>query len=967
MGGGAAAGNTDDMAEILEAMREDVDNGDGGTDDMAHLGTGIYPDNAAGAQIAATASPDAAAQPLNAAQSPRTGGQPPAQPAGGSPPGLAVTGAIPAAAWANVGTPRGVAPQNGGAAAAAAGVVPPDVAAIAATAAAAAVAAAAGNVDLTDPATAAQLEGGIYPGQQAAPPPPRTVAPLEVLNQYDYSGIVLIIRTELLHAEDYHKRKDFLEQLGPNGPGMTTTITVTSRAKAVDGIKRWRFSIANVDMATCKKANWKNCLLKVDLLATLRVHASSKKQQPPVEAPPPRAAARAPRAPAPRSARDPDTDGDEDAEPEDPGDLPRAGGAEEDETVEDEHADATAAAAGWRLLDRASMRPLAPVGFVHSDYVKDLKLLYGDYSPAEIAWLVHEGAFEKELKELNECVQRERAELDDDDDADLASNSITMERFLVYKGLRLAMSLVQQNTEDSYWYNAGRRGAISYSDFREVMPLREYRFIRRYVRYANPETDYNADDPTWKVKPVMNAYRAFSNHLFADPENPGKLRAGQYLCVDEARMQAGMKRAPAIRVLISKPIQRGWTLWMLCDCETGMIIDFWLDESYTLNKDMVRDKPWNYWNQIVLDFADKFVAKGHCFIADRLFNSFVLAHELKRRNDTRIIGTWDARFGMPAELKGFPKKPTARCPKGTWRMVETDGIFGHCFMDNARCFMIDTMVGGSVELLARRQRRAGHSTAGEFEAGGTVGIEGPSCNITYQNKMPEVDAKDQIRCHRKGFGAVELTRRCTKWTDKFDDGMFDVGEVIAMTLHDTVAETKVPHHEQMLQTHEFFISAANWYKDRPMQPKWSQLTQLRRQSRTAPATVAATKPPTPSKAPAPTPEMTAQHRNQGFMRRDKPKEAKKLKARQEKIRRGEPVRGSGEIIIYRSSACAMCALEGKKSHHYTTNCCLDCKPHVALHPACFLRYHSKLAAGQIKPKRAEKSAPLFVDSDEESE
>ena len=103
------------------------------------------------------------------------------------------------------------------------------------------------------------------------------------------------------------------------------------------------------------------------------------------------------------------------------------------------------------------------------------------------------------------------------------------------------------------------------------------------------------------------------------------------------------------------------------------------------------------------------------------------------------------------------------------------------------------------------------------------------------------------------------------------------------------------------------------------------------------------------------------------MRRDKPKEAKKLKARQEKIRRGEPVRGSGEIIIYRSSACAMCALEGKKSHHYTTNCCLDCKPHVALHPACFLRYHSKLAAGHIKPKRAEKSAPLFVDSDEESE
>ena len=113
--------------------------------------------------------------------------------------------------------------------------------------------------------------------------------------------------------------------------------------------------------------------------------------------------------------------------------------------------------------------------------------------------------------------------------------------------------------------------------------------------------------------------------------------------------------------------------------------------------------------------------------------------------------------------------------------------------------------------------------------------------------------------------------------------------------------------------------------------------------------------------------MTAQHRNQGFLRRDRPKEVKKLAEWQEKIRRGEPVRGRGEIIIYRSSACALCALEGKKSQHYTTNCCLDCKPRVALHPACFLRYHSKLTAGQIKPKRAEKSAPLFQDSDEESE
>ena len=101
---------------------------------------------------------------------------------------------------------------------------------------------------------------------------------------------------------------------------------------------------------------------------------------------------------------------------------------------------------------------------------------------------------------------------------------------------------------------------------------------------------------------------------------------------------------------------------------------------------------------------------------------------------------WDKRKGpFPEFLRLLSKKPTKKCPKGTFRSASAlDGrLWASSFMDNAACYMLDTAEGGVTTDLMRMQKK------GTARYGEKIAIKGPKCNEFYQRTMGVIDGKSK--------------------------------------------------------------------------------------------------------------------------------------------------------------------------------------------------------------------------------
>ena len=194
---------------------------------------------------------------------------------------------------------------------------------------------------------------------------------------------------------------------------------------------------------------------------------------------------------------------------------------------------------------------------------------------------------------------------------------------------------------------------------------------------------------------------------------------------------------------------------------------------------------------------------------DRFFGSPALA-EWFIAEGGEMTGMWDTRKGpCPAWLKLASKKPTRRCPKGTIRSASAlEGrLWAIAFMDNAGCYMLDTSAGGQLAELPRMQKKG-------KDRGKTIPVTGPLCNVYYQQTMGVIDGQDSMRCSKKGFGSVALSRRRRKWTNKFFDNMLDfanmAGGKLYMAIH-AGTSSDLSYIDILWDFHDFLISSPGWW------------------------------------------------------------------------------------------------------------------------------------------------------------
>ena len=127
-----------------------------------------------------------------------------------------------------------------------------------------------------------------------------------------------------------------------------------------------------------------------------------------------------------------------------------------------------------------------------------------------------------------------------------------------------------------------------------------------------------------------------------------------------------------------------------------------------------------------------------------------------------LTGMWDTRKGpFPDCLRLASKRPTKKCPKGTFKSASTmDGrLWAFSFMDNAACYMLDTEEGGVSAQLMRMQRK-GPSRGEKIE------VKGPNCNVFYQETMGVIDGS----C----YTCISVLSHCPSCLHAVNHGMYQL-------------------------------------------------------------------------------------------------------------------------------------------------------------------------------------------------
>jgi len=467
---------------------------------------------------------------------------------------------------------------------------------------------------------------------------------------------------------------------------------------------------------------------------------------------------------------------------------------------------------------------------------------------------------------------------------------------LKFYSLKMGMSLLKLPSELLFW--SGKRvGALQYPNFSVYMEYRRYCTIKRHLCFTDkeePPVDVTGKvtSITWKVDECVEALQATLARIH--PQVYGKV------VVDEGMIKAMMRMIPRGlgRGMPNKPIRRGIKLWILGDCKTGCPVGFYIDKG-DLNSKNCKELAWGVYGEVVLRFARELTQQDVIFFVDRLFPSPALARKLLIMGHG-MTAMWNHNRGASLEDSMIipSKKPTIKNPKGTVVAFHCEDklLQAWSVMDTGRYFMLDTENGGETTEISRRQK--GSSDLFLYD--------GPLANKNYQMDMGAVDAIDQQRANKSGFGAITMQGRARKWTHRMVDGLFDIASVFSHAVVERISELYLPPRKKMT-----YSEHVGMVHEGLLNPCFLSRASAAAATRHAAAA-----------------------------------EADRLAL--------DPMHPCGNVGTAKGPkrTCAYCRRDSKK---YLTvrRVCQQCDPIVYLHPgACHHKYHIKVTSGEWQPEKA---------------
>ena len=211
----------------------------------------------------------------------------------------------------------------------------------------------------------------------------------------------------------------------------------------------------------------------------------------------------------------------------------------------------------------------------------------------------------------------------------------------VFLALVMLQGLVVKSSHWLYW---SKKPLLDTPFFRECMPLKRFKALKKYLHFANSE-DYNPEThPQPKLNKIYPIYQLLSNKFKT------LYKLDRDVTIDESLMLY-KGRLGWVQYIPLKRARFGIKFYMLCESSTGYV---WSTIIYT-GKGTQMDEKYKdlpaVSSKIVMSMMDPLLNKGHCLTTDNFYTSPALA-ELLINNRTDTYGTVKQnRKDMPPQIK----------------------------------------------------------------------------------------------------------------------------------------------------------------------------------------------------------------------------------------------------------------------------------------------------------------------------
>ena len=335
----------------------------------------------------------------------------------------------------------------------------------------------------------------------------------------------------------------------------------------------------------------------------------------------------------------------------------------------------------------------------------------------------------------------------------------------------MLMSRVKKLEMKEYW---SKDNLLHTPIFSQKMSRDKYFRIRRYLHFSN-NVEMRPDDRLGKIDPILQKLKLNFQNKFYPFQN---------LVIDES-MVLFKGRLSFKQYIKTKRHRFGVKLYVLCDCETGFVLDFIIYAGKSTNVEGQENQNLGITGAIVIKLLSPYLNKGHSLFTDNFYTSPSLSNYLFQKKTNSCGTVRQNRKKMPF----FEKK--LKPGEVEWRSSGT--ILALKWRDRRDVVMLATMYENTIVTLPKVSRITKEN------------IKKPLCVVEYNTHMGAVDRSDMM------ISSIDCTRKSIKWYVKVFFHSMDITLLNAHAMFLTQQEKKVPfakfHLEVIRQLLERYFTA----------------------------------------------------------------------------------------------------------------------------------------------------------------
>ncbi|KAJ8941083.1 hypothetical protein NQ318_003264 [Aromia moschata] len=306
------------------------------------------------------------------------------------------------------------------------------------------------------------------------------------------------------------------------------------------------------------------------------------------------------------------------------------------------------------------------------------------------------------------------------------SQDIELSELYVFIALTMLMSRNKKLDIKEYW---AKDQLLNSPIFSQQMSRDRYLQIHRYLHFANNE-DAPRNNRLYKIEELLRLTKLRVATQF---------RPFQNLVIDES-MILFKGRLSFKQYIKTKRHHFGIKLYVSCDCETGIILDYVVYIGQQTDIQVNAVKGLGSSGSFVSTLMEPYLNKGHSLYTDNYYSSPILSTYLFEHKTNSCGTVRQNRKHMPTLNKKLQKGEI------DWKSSQT--ILVVKWKDRRDVTMITTMDENTMITLDKLDRVTQEP------------VRKPLCVVRYNEKMGAVDRSDMM------ISNIECMRKSTKWYKK---------------------------------------------------------------------------------------------------------------------------------------------------------------------------------------------------------